>query len=308
VRSAGQITQVEHDRTNWLSATCLILFLLASQLTAIAVEAHTQPDPTLRLWRTAYAIFLAGVLGSLGFAGGVLSARRCLLTNIVSLLPIIPIMWMASEFRRYAAEPLDPFVGYRLLIVGLAIGLPLSMPWVLVTVSVVALLSLAHYVTFELASPLPAGMGEPWYLLFHWLVAFGIVFFRNLLARMTERYQAARSALETLSRLTRLFYALSDGVATPVQTIDGVAHLLRTQGPERAEYASRLERSVRRLRDLIRSTRPAGGDGIVAPESFRAEDQIEALYSRLQAELAIENARRPSRRRAPERPSRDDTA
>ncbi len=160
--------------------------------------------------------------------------------------------------HRLASTGLDwvPFRARQLGAMTIALLAP-SPTWVGV-VAIVGVIGSA-VVQYELFSPevqatLP--YGDPWSSIFFGTFALVLLVYRRRADAKERELVRAQTEAESYQRYARAMLALRDLANTPLQTLTNIVELLRSRTSERDETVERLARTVGRLTELERATRP----------------------------------------------------
>lgn len=231
-------------------AMAVILFFVEG---AFAVVERGVLDRPLA-WMYATHAVVAGGLALVLYVHRNLPPRWSLAAFVVLVLPLLPIFWLSESAAVAAGRIWQPFIGRKLIILGLALLTPRSTAVAALLVTLFMLESIAVWLQLDLGhDPLAAAAGEPWVTLIFFLAALLILLERRHRRRLeNELLEAAREA-ETLQHLVDVSTAVRDQVNTPLQTLVLSVALLARRHPEEQRVLDRMGRSLEKLVRMSRT-------------------------------------------------------
>lgn len=217
------------------------------------IDAHVVPPETARLVAIAVCAVLWLVTlsrrhrPSLAFGTAMFLAINATITFALTI-----------SAHRLASTGLDwvPFRARQLGAMTIALLAP-PPTWV----GVVAIMTIigSAVVQYELFSPevqaqLP--YGDPWSSIFFGAFALVLLVYRRRADAKERELVRAHAEAESYQRYARAMLALRDLANTPLQTLTNIVELLRSRSPRPDETVERLARTVGRLTEFERATRP----------------------------------------------------
>jgi hypothetical protein len=245
--------------------TLVSAVVLMVTATTVGFIARSQADPLQWMYFAEAAI--SAVVALLLFRRPHVDERWSLVGFLAVALPILPIFWFAQT-RAIASGPLwQPFIGRKLIILGLALLTPYSRG---ATVALLALFiaeSLFIWIHLDLGNnPIAAAGGEPWVTLIYFGAATSLAMLRWRNRRLEELRRQAEMEAKTLEELRRVSIVVHDRVNTPLQSLGIGLALLHGQHPAEQPLLDRMGRSLRSLITLTKSLREVEITGLRAAQ------------------------------------------
>ena len=286
------ISEQELRHELWLFTVATLVMLLIGTVSLAAVDATLFTHSPFLALRLAYVAVITAVILWVTVARSRLTVRMTTAAALIVVVPAAPMFWYIGMTQLKLGSDMDQFTRYHLTIIWVAALFP-GRTWMIFGVATsFALLAVARYMLWHAAGIHPVGAaGEPWATLLTFGAACVITGYRAELGRAERRYRKARSAVAALQELASVARALRDGTNTPLQTIEVIAFIERTQ-PSRRATSDLLERAVRRVRRVL-ETMNAGDDtrweeGDLTPD---AETRLASLHAALLSDASLADLR-----------------
>ena len=220
------------------------------QLAFVLIDLTVLDDAALASARAAHAL--------LALATAVALARRrappvalSVAAFVALALPLIPIFWWAESAVAEAGLLWEPLIGFKLLLVGVALLTPHSIALAAGLIVIFAVEAFLVYRFVDMgAHPLALTAGEPWVTLVYCLIAAALLVYRRQTRVMGERLIEARAEAEVLHRLAETSLAVRDLVNTPLQSLELAVGALEARHPEERPTLARMRRAIARLSEL----------------------------------------------------------
>lgn len=273
----------EHEafaaRQTALAAAVLVFFTEA----AFALVQRTSSAGSL-VWMYVAHSLLAGAVALCLSMRRSIDARWSLAAFCVLALPMLPMFWVSQTVAIDRGLIWQPFVGRKLMLLGLAVLTPYSRVVALGLLAAFMVESAAVWAHLDRAqATLATAAGEPWVTLIFFFAALMIVVQRWYRDRVERELLEARGDAETLRQLIQVSVAVRDQVNTPLQTLEMSVALLKKRHPEELSALERMERALRKLVELSRSfdRSTENGHAITRMRAVRETGaQLEKLESR----------------------------
>jgi hypothetical protein len=280
---------VTHERERAFRASLATASMVGLGEVAFAVvDAGIHVDALLPLMRAGHVALCAVLVAYLLVYRERIPVRRLDLVFVLIGLPFFPIFWVAELRMAALSVPWTPFIGHKLVMIGIALLAP-SVRVGGVLIGAVTLEGILLWLSFVSRVRLAVGW-EPWVTLIYAAVALSLLVYRGQSLRLERKFFQARAEAESLERFARLFLAVRDQANTPLQTIELATMLLELRCAEGdADSLARIQHSVNRLRDLMRLL--SGFDNLMQWREEDASLDAQALLQQLRTEL-LEEARR----------------
>lgn len=252
-QDATEELQHERDEIAWRSVLVGAAAVVTGQLAFLFVGLHLF-GPTPVTWLRVAHMALALTV----FAFFAVRRRRTVTPHTVVgfyllVLPMFPLFWAAEVELEAAGVPWTPFVGHKLVMMGLAVLMPGRVIHPTLLLAGFGALVVAQYVTFDLArQPVVVVAGEPWITLIFGGIAGLMLAFRAHQRALAHRYARWRAEAEALRATARFLIAVRDKTNTPLQTLEIDAAILERRHPESAEAIGRMRKALTELRELSR--------------------------------------------------------
>lgn len=185
--------------------------------------------------------------------------------------------WLLSEY------PFQAFMGIKFTAILIAMQAP-PIRWVgWSSLATLFFSPIAHYFSWGPMEKMVVGIQEPWVSCLIVLGAFVLYEQRTQMFSLLRRKAKLEAAAEEHKRYSHLLLASQNLLSTPLQVIEGTAHLIRCQHPEAASLVDRIERSfhpIREINKLLSFGRDyIEWDGLELPSSIKElEAEIKKLH------------------------------
>jgi hypothetical protein len=284
---AAALVAHEHERT-WRACLATSALVGLGQIAFALIDLRVYPDRLLSGLRLGHAALCAVLVALLLVYRRNVTPRAWKVAFLLIGLPFLPIFWIAELRMAALGVPWTPFIGHKLVMIGIALLAP-SVWLGGFLIGGVALEAVLLWLSFVSRVRLAVGW-EPWVTLIYAAVAVALLAYRGHSLRLEHEFLRARAEAESLERFARLFLAVRDQVNTPLQTIELATVLLELRCPDGGEESlQRIQHSVNRLRELMRLL--SGFDNLMQWREEDASLDAQALLQQLRQEL-IEEARR----------------
>jgi len=281
----------ERDRA-WGSAFAAALLTCLGEVAFAGMEHFALSISALLEMRLCHIALCLGVAGALVAWKQAFNLKRSGRAFLAVVLPCVPVFWIAEVHLAGRREGWIPFVGFKLLMMGIALLAPPMVRVGFALMGVLLLETVLLWFDFDARARQLATGWEPWMTFLYTAIAAGLLAYRARTLKRERRFFQARAEAESLERLARLFLAVRDQANTPLQSIEIVSTMLEDRFPEAAEDVARIHRAVKRLRELTRML--SGFEGLMTWARDDESIDAHALLERLQGTLDDEVRRRPS--------------
>jgi len=281
----------ERDRA-WGSALVAALLVMLGEAAFAVMEQFALSIKALLGMRLVHIALCLGIAGVLLARRRDFTVQRSGYAFLLVGLPCFPVFWIAEMHLAGRGESWIPFVGFKLLIMGIALLAP-PMVWMGFALMGTLMLEAALlWLRFDPHTRQLALGWEPWVTFIYTAISAGLLAYRARSLRIERQFFQARAETESLERLARLFLAVRDQANTPLQSIEIASAVLEERFPEAGEDVERIRRAVARLRDLTRML--SGFEGLMT--WVRGDESLDAhaLLERLQRTLEEEARGRPA--------------
>lgn len=241
---------VHEGERAWRSAFAVSLLVGVAEVGFALIDFRIFPDLLLPLLRCAHAILCAGCVALLMSRKGSPTVRLGNMVFALVALPFFVIFWIAETKMAGLGKPWIPFIGHKLVMMGLALMAPASFWLSAGLIAGLTLESVALWFTFEEHVRAMQGLWEPWVTLIIGGIGGALLVYRSRSLDVERRFSRARTRAENLQRLARLFLAVRDQTNTPLQTIEIASVLLRSRYPDAAQTLDRIDGAVTQLKEL----------------------------------------------------------
>jgi hypothetical protein len=205
-------------------------------------------------WMYATHATMAGGLALVLYGRRNLDPRWSLAAFVVLVLPLLPIFWVSESAAVAAGRLWQPFIGRKLILLGLALLTPRSSAVAALLLALFMIESVAVWVRLDLAhDPIATAAGEPWVTLVFFVAALLVVVERRHRRRLQRELLEAVREAEALRQVVDVSTAIRDQVNTPLQTLELSIALLARRHPEERHVLDRMGRSVRKLVRISRT-------------------------------------------------------
>lgn len=179
------------------------------------------------------------------------SERQSLVAFLFLALPLLPIFWIAQSSAIGAGTPWSPFLGRKLLMLGLALLTPCSPRVAALLLGLFMAESIVLWHHLGLAHNTTAlAVGEPWVTLLYFAASLVLVVMRWRKRRLERRLMEAEAQTEALRQLVRVSISVRDQINTPLQSLEVGLKLLSMRVPQEREAIVRMDRSLRTLIEM----------------------------------------------------------
>lgn len=177
--------------------------------------------------------------------------RQSLIAFLILALPLLPIFWVAQSSAIGAGTPWSPFLGRKLLMLGLALLTPYSPRVAALLLGLFMAESIVLWHHLGLAHNATAlAVGEPWVTLLYFAASLVLVVMRWRKRRLERRLLDAQAQTQALRQLVRVSISVRDQINTPLQSLEVGLKLLSMKVPREREAIMRMDRSLRTLVEM----------------------------------------------------------
>jgi hypothetical protein len=267
-RSDTHAAHEAFDARETTLALALILFFVEG---AFAIVERGALDGPLS-WIYATHAILAGGIALVLYSLRTLDPRWSLAAFVALVLPLLPIFWISESLAISAGRVWHPFIGRKLILLGLALLTPWSSAAAAAFLTAFMIESIAVWLRLDRAHHMIATTaGEPWVTFVFFVAALLIVVQRRHRRRLEHELLDAQREMDALRQLVEVSTAVRDQVNTPLQTLELSIALLARRHPEEQRILERMTRSLRRLVRVSRSFDrwTAERDGITQMRAIR---------------------------------------
>jgi hypothetical protein len=283
--------QAAHEvRTAWWSTLIAAILVFAGQLAYALIDTPMfgLSSTMLTALRLGHALLAAVIIALLVAQASRPSAFKCTVAFVTITLPFYPIFWIAESEMLVVGVPWSPFIGHKLLVIGVALFAPVRNGVLLGTVLValfgleaIAQWTLLDFRHVELVLP-----GEPLATGVYTLLSLGFVVYRRRHLVIERAYAQTRAEAELLERIARVLLAVRDRTNTPLQSLEIATELLASRVSSEPALFSVMRRSLARLRELTRIL--AGSDRFVRWTDADSAIDADMVLRRLEATIRCE--------------------
>jgi signal transduction histidine kinase len=255
-------------------ATALVLAVTGC---AFALIERVEERGTLE-WMYLVHAGIAAIVALLLWRRPNATERWSLIAILALALPLVPISWLAQKESVAEGTLWQPFIGRKLIILGVALLTPYSRGATIALLAVFMAEWLHIWDHLELGNNAVAtAAGEPWVTLLYFIAAASLAVLRWRNRRLEDARRKAEAEAEALNQLRRVSVAVSDRANTPLQTLGVGLALLGSHHPEEERILERMSRSLRALTKLTESLRKMELKGLRATqtEGARLEKAVE---------------------------------
>jgi hypothetical protein len=231
-------------------ALAVILFLVQG---AFAVVERGALDGPLSWMYATHAVLAAGIALVL-YRLRPVDPRWSLAAFVVLVLPLLPIFWVSESIAIAAGRIWHPFIGRKLILLGLALLTPWSSAAAALLLTLFMTESVAVWMRLDLADePIATAAGEPWVTLIFFVAGMLIILQRRHRRHLEHALLDVERERETLRQVVEVSTAVRDQINTPLQTLELSIALLARRHPEERRTLDRMARSLWRLVRVSRS-------------------------------------------------------
>lgn len=170
---------------------------------------------------------------------------------VVAVILLLPIFWWSEVAMASAGRPWTPFLGHRLVMLGVATLLPGPMGLAAGIIALFAVTAMVQYFGFGLVHQVAlVNYGEPWITGLYAAVAFGIVVVRGQHRRLAQEFARSVAEADALRALAGFLLSLRDLSNTPLQTLEIDTAILERRHPEERAAIRRMRTAVGQLREI----------------------------------------------------------
>ena len=193
-----------------------------------------------------------------------LSARATLGGFVTLALPLLPLFWMIQARSIAEGALWQPFVGRKMLILGLALLTPMLPAAPLALLAIFMIEWIVFWSRYELwRSHVVHAAGEPWVTALYFGAAYFLVALRWRNERLSAQLCEAAAAARALRQVTHVSTAVRNQVNTPLQALELGLGLLRERHPEEGALLDRMNRALEKLEVLSRALGETDAEGHV---------------------------------------------
>jgi hypothetical protein len=169
---------------------------------------------------------------------------------VVGSAVTLAMVWWTNDLLARLGVRCEPFIGYKLYALSVALMAPPSLWLGLGSILACALLPLAEYAGWPAAVRAEIPTPEPATTLLYAIASVGLLFHRRQQMRIHREVVRAQAKTASLELMARKFLAVRDLTNSPLQSVELTVALLKTRHPESQAQLERLERQLARLRQL----------------------------------------------------------
>lgn len=271
----------------WRSAVAGAVLVILAELAFGAIGIQLFGVTDVFLFRVAHVGIAVLTLIVLRLRRRTTTVQDGVVAFFVLTLPLFPLFWVAEAEMLARGLPWAPFVGHKLVIVGLAVLMPGPPVFAMILIGAISLQVVTQYYAFGIAEPASfISAGEPWVTLVYAGVGVFLVAFRYHHRQIARQAARARAQAEALGEIARFLLALRDMANTPIQALEIDTAILERRHPESAEALKRMRQEVGQLREMSRilARYDAAARWDPGEESFDAPSAMQWL-ARMQEDL-----------------------